>query len=433
MMTTILFIALQTVLIAGSGPAHVSGQFPDGLNLGAQSQDSSDAAMKAFSDARNLIKDGEWAKAEQSFNSFITSYPKDKDIAAAHYWLAFALKQQNQFQEADKWLLQLIEKFPGSSWVTDARTMRVEIAPRLNNKIVIEQGVSAENEEIKLAALQSLFEAKPERAIALAAEILKTGSGASRLMKEGAIALLTDADSKQAIPVLIEAARGETDYELRKKAVRALGIHDDESVLDPLKALVTQSADKEIARIAVRALAEHEGPRAQALLIEIARSNADAELRATAIKGLGEREQDSVVDELLKLFTSDRNETIRKEILSALAEIKLPRAQAAILEVARAADSVELRKRAIRALGDREEEQAVDSLIQLYDAEKDEGMKEVILNALGDSEQTKSLMKLMDVVRREPSLKLKKKALAMIGESDDPEAAKFLEELLKKN
>jgi HEAT repeat protein len=398
MMTTILFIALQIVLIASGGLAYISGQDPYRLNQFVQSQDSSDAAMKAFSEARNLIKDGEWAKAEQSFNRFIASHPKDKDIAAAHYWLAFALKQQNQFQEADKWLIQLIEKFPGSSWVTDARAMRVEIAPRLNNKKVIEQGVSAENEEIKVAALQSLFEAKPERAIAIAADILKSGSGASRLMKEGAIALLTDSDSKQAIPVLIEAARDETDYELRKKAVRALGIHDDESVLDPLKTLVVQSTDKEIARIAIRALAEHESPRAQALLIEIARSNADAELRATAIRGLGERKQDSVVDELLKLFASDRNETIRKKILSALSEIK-----------------------------------AVDSLIQLYDAEKDERMKEVILNALGESEQKKALRKLMDVVRREPSLRLKKKALAMIGESEDPEAMSFLEELLKKN
>src|SRR5262245_2186190 len=432
MMTTILLIALQTVLIAGGGLTYISGQNPERLDQGAQFQDSSDAAMKAFVDARNLIKDGEWARAEQGFNRFITGFPKDRDVAAAHYYLAFALKQQNRFQEADKWLIQLIEKFPESSWVTDAKAMRVELAPRLNNKKVIEQAVSAENDEIKLAALQSLFEAKPERAIALAAEILKRGSGASRLMREGAIALLADSDSKQAIPVLIDVALNETDHELHKKAVRALGDRDDESVLDPLKALIVQSADKEIARIAIRALAEHEGPRAQALLIEVARSNADMELRATAIKGLGERGQDTVVNELLKLFASDRNEIIRKAILSALSEIDLPSAQAAILEMARAADSAELRNKAIHALADQGGEKAVDILIQFYDTEKDERTREVILNALGDSEQKKALKKLMDIVEREPSLKLKKKALAKIGESGDPEAMKFLEKLLKK-
>ncbi|HEX2522013.1 MAG TPA: HEAT repeat domain-containing protein, partial [Terriglobia bacterium] len=247
MMTSILYIALQTVLIAGGSLAYISGQGPDMLNHFIQSQDS--AAMKAFSEGRNLIKDGEWAKAEQSFNSFIASYPEDKEIAAAHYWLALALKQQNQFQEADRRLLQLIEKFPRSSWVTDARAMRVEIAPRLKNNKVIEQGVSAENEEIRLAALQSLFEAKPERAAAIAADILKPASGASRLMKEGAISLLAESGSKQAVPALIDAARSETDPGLRKKAIQALGEFDDESVLEPLKSLVTQSSDKEIAHI----------------------------------------------------------------------------------------------------------------------------------------------------------------------------------------
>jgi len=432
-MTTILFIALQTVLIAAGGLAYVSGQDPDRLNQGAQSQDSSDEAMKAFSEARNLIKDGEWAKAEQSFNRFIASYPKDKEIAAAHYWLAFALKQQNQFQEADKWLTQLMEKFPGSSWVTDAKATRVEIAPKLNNNKVINQGVSAENEEIKLAALQSLFEAKPERAITIATDILKPGSGASRLMKDGAITLLADSGSKQAIPVLIDAARSETDLGLRKKAIRALGEFEDESVLEPLKSLATQSGDKEIAHIAVRAIAEHEGPRALTLLLEIARSNAGVELRSEAIDGLGERKEDSVVDELLKLFSADKNEKIRDEIISALSDMDLPSARAAILELALSAPSIESRKKAIEALGNQEGERAVDSLIQLYDTEKDERMKEVILDALGDSEEKKALGKLMDVVRKEPSLKLKKKALAMLGRSDDPEAMKFLEELLKKN
>ncbi len=435
-MTTILFIALQILLISGGGLDYAHnfwGQSPDRPDPGAQSRDSSDAAMKAFSEARNLIKDGEWAKAEQSFNRFIADHPKDKDIAAAHYWLAFALKQQSQFQEADDRLQQLIEKFPGSSWVTDARTMRVEIAPRLKNNKVIEQAVNAENEEIKLAALQSLFEAKPERAATIAADILKPGSGAGRQMKEGAITLLAESGSKHAVPALIDVARSETDPGLRRIAILALGEFEDESVLEPLKSLATQSGDKEIAQTAIRAMAEHEGSRATALLLEIARSNADVEIRSEAIKGLGERNEDSVVGELLKLFSAEKNETIRDEIISALSEIDLPSAQAAILELARSAQSAESRKKAIEALGEQDGERAVDSLIQLYDTEKDEGIKEVILNALGESEQKKALRKLMDVVRSEPSLKLKKKALATIGESDDPEAVKFLEEILKKD
>src|SRR5215510_15213072 len=98
-MKVILLIALQSVLFAGSSLGF--GQDLDRLNQFIQSQVSSDAATKVFSEARNLIKDGEWAKAEQSFKSFINDYPQDKDIAAATYWLAFALKQQKKFQDAD--------------------------------------------------------------------------------------------------------------------------------------------------------------------------------------------------------------------------------------------------------------------------------------------------------------------------------------------
>jgi HEAT repeat protein len=348
-----------------------------------------------------LIKDGQWAKAEQVFNRFIADYPQDKDIAAATYYLALALKEQNKFQDADRKLVQLIEKFPGSSWVTDAKTLRLEIAHKLGAnrlKELTEQGMKEANEEIRLAALQSLFEAKPERGVAIAADILKPGSGESRLMKEGAIGLLTDCETKEATALLIETVRNETDYELRKKAVRALGIHDDESVLEPLKSLVNQSTDKDIARIAMRALAEHQSPRAQAFLIEIARSSADEQMRGIAIRRLGEIEQ---LDELLKLFASEKNKSIRDEIIHVLGEMRHPR--------------------------------AVDSLIQFYDVEKDEETKEIMIRALGESEEQKALRKLMDIVRREPSLKLKKKALSVIGESDDPEAVKFLEELLKKN
>ena len=434
-MKVILLIALPSVLFAGSSLGF--GQDLDRLNQFIQSQGSSDAATKTFSEARNLIKDGEWAKAEQSFSRFIADYPQDKDIAAATYWLGYALKQQNRFQDADKTLAQLIEKYPGSSWVTDARALRIEIAPRLTNNGgtggVIRDGVKDPEEEIRLAALQSLFEAKPERGVAMAADILKPGSGESRLMKEGAIALLIDCEIKPAINLLIDTVRNETDYELRKKAVRALGIHDDESVLDPLKSLVTQSTDKEIARIAVQALAEHQGQRAQSMLVEIARSNADLELRASAIQGLGDHEDESAVNELFKLYSSDKDETIRKEIISALGEINLPSAQLRLFEIARSAEGAKLRHMAIQAMGEQEGERAVDNLIQLYDSEKDEGTKEVILDALGESNEKKALRKLIDVARKDPSLKLRKKALASIGESDDPEAIKFLEELLKKN
>jgi HEAT repeat protein len=353
----IALLILQAVLITAACCESVGAQSPS-------------AAATAFREARDLIKDSEWQKAEARFNRFIAEFPKDREVPAALYWLAFSLKQQGKFPAADAAVTRLAQQYPASTWVNDARALRVEIAPRLKNSQVIEQGVTDTNDEIKLAALQSLFEAGPDRALAIAAGILKPGSSSSRLLKEGAITLLEDSEDRQAIPVLVEVARADPDTRLRKKAIEALEDFDD----DP-----------------------------------------------------------AIADELLKLLASEKDATLQEALIDALEDIEDPRAGVALGELARTSPSIALRRLAIEALGDREDDSAAESLIQLYDAEKDERVKEDILEALGDSEHKPALRKLTDVALRDPSLRLRKRALALIGDSDDPDALKFLEELLRKN
>lgn len=304
--------------------------------LAAEGQDS--AAAAAFRQARDLVNAGDWSQAEERLNRFVTEFVADREVPAALYWLAFAHKQQNEFPVADGVLTRLIARFPQSPWVGDARAMRVEIAPRLKNTQVIEQGVRDSNDEIKLAALQSLFEARPERAVAIATDLLKAGSGASRVMREGALELLADAEVAEAVPVLAEVARSDPDQRLRIEAIEALG--------------------------------EIRSERAEAPLVELARSG-DFEIRRHAIEALAERAQDGG--------------TLR----------------------------------------------ALQSLMAIYDAEPDERLKEEIIDLLGESRETAALNKLMQIAAGDSSTKLRKEALSAIGDSDHPDAAAFLEKLLK--
>jgi hypothetical protein len=345
------------------------------------------AAIAAFREARDLIGDGEWARAEARFNSFIAGFPQDRDIPAALYWLAFSLKQQSKYAPTDAALTRLIQQYPSSTWANDARAMRVEIAPRLGNNQVIAQGASDANDEIRLAALQSLFESRPERAVAMASDILKQGSGASRLLKEGAVSLLGDSETTDAIPVLLQVARNDTDMRVRRTAVEALGEIEDTSTLEPLKGLALQSTDLGVARAAIEALGDHEGG-SRKFLLEIVRSNISAELRAEAIEALGEIENDPAVIEDLT-------------------------------EIARTASSVDLRIRAIEALSEHETESAVDSLTRLYDLEKDLRVKEEIIGALGETESTSALRKLNQIAAQETSTRLKRLALEAIEELEE--------------
>jgi HEAT repeat protein len=391
------------------------------------------AATAAFREARDLIGDGEWLKAETAFNRFIAAYPKDPQTAAALYWLAFSLKQQNKFAAADATLTRLIEEHPSQTgWQNDARAMRMEIAPRLRNNQVIEQGVSDTDDEIRLAALQSLFESRPERAVAMVSEILKPGSGSSRLLKEGAVTLLGDSETTEAIPVLVQVAQNDTDMRVRRKAAEALGEIEDSAVVEPLRSLALQSSDTGVARAAIEALSE-QGAIARPALVEIVRSGRSVDLREEAIEALGEIEgEPAVVADLLAIMSSAKEPQLQQGAIEALGEIELPQAEDALAQIARTSTSPEVRRQAIEALADHETESAGESLARLYDSEKDESVKEEIIDALEGTESRLAMRKLAQIAARDTSTRLRKLALSALAKFEDAEAVKLLEEALRE-
>src|SRR6476619_2952269 len=59
-------------------------------------QTKTDAADVIFRSGRDLITDQEWAKAQEKFNQLISTYPNDKNVDAAMYWMAYALNKQSK-------------------------------------------------------------------------------------------------------------------------------------------------------------------------------------------------------------------------------------------------------------------------------------------------------------------------------------------------
>ena len=70
-------------------------------------------------------------------------------------------------------------------------------------------------------------------------------------------------------------------------------------------------------------------------------------------------------------------------------------------------------------------------MIQLYDSEKSDEVKKKLVFSLGQTGKKRALQKMMDIAKRDPSLQVRKDAIFWLGQSRDPEAAKFLEEILK--
>ncbi|HEV7904147.1 MAG TPA: HEAT repeat domain-containing protein, partial [Pyrinomonadaceae bacterium] len=402
------------------------GSDQDRAKLNRFVQTGNTPAMQMFRAGRDLIENEEWAKAAETFRSFIQTYPRDNDVDAALYWYAYALKRQGNTKEAAKALKRLIKDFERSGWREEADAMLTELAPALGQTEIINDALGKENEELKIIALQSLFESNPDRALAFVSEWLKPNSTASRRMKESAVSLLGAHGGKQAVPILLDIARNQPDAKLRQTAIHRLGEAGGEQVMDELMRIYTSDPDIKIKQQVLHALAEMDGVRASAKLLEIAQNQSgDVELRKTAIARLGERE--GAFDNLARIYDTERTLEIRKRLLNSFAESEDPRADAKLLEVARNGDNVELRRYAVRRLGEHNGEAMLDELMRLYQTEKELDVKRDILNAFSDMDSPRAKTKLYEVARNPAeNVDLRRNVINRIGEHHDEQAVGLL-------
>jgi HEAT repeat protein len=448
------------------------------------------ASMQIFREGRDFIEAQNWQRAAEKFNDFITGYPKDKDIDAALYWYAYALQKQNRKDESADVLIKLVKRFPGSSWRQEAQAMLVV----LGRKDAVDAALDRDDCEIKILALQSLFQADEERAIGIATEALRVNPQKCQNFQAAVLSILGSHGGPKVTPILLDIARNNPDPKLRLTAIRRLGDQKSDQITDELikiydadqtkevrgqvlRALIegntprgvakvmeiarsgndiaarqyairfigemndTASLDaliqiydadktKEIRSQVIRALAEREDQRARAKLFDIARQGETPELRIEAIRRLGDNQR-VTLDELLQLYTSETNVQIKQGLLRAFGDSTDPRAVTKLLDIARGNDAIELRTYAVRQLGEKDDEQTVNQLISFYDAEQNMQVKMALLRGFGDSKQKSAVRKLMTIAKSDPSVELRKVAVRYLGDSKDPEALKFLEELLK--
>jgi HEAT repeat protein len=471
--------------------AHASDQDIAKLNRFVQSSRANTASMQIFREGRDFIETQNWQKAAEKFNDFIKGYPKDRELDAALYWYGYALEKQNRKEEAKAPLIRLVRSFRNSSWRQEALALLVV----LGEKELVDQSVQQDNCEIKMLALQSLFQADRERAIGLVTEALRaTPTAQCQGFQAAAVSMLGSYGGPRVVPILLDIARSNADQKLRLTAIKRLGEQHNEQVTDELIKIYDADRTREIRGQILRALVESRTQRGTAKVIEIARSGDEVPVRQVAIRYLGDLKDAASLDELIRIYDADKTKEIRFQIIRALSEredpkarTKLfdiarqgdtpelriealrrlssqkritidelmqlyasesslqikqgllrsfsdsndPRAQAKLFEIARGNDPIELRSYAIRRLGEKDDEQTVNQLVSLYDSEQNLQLKGTLVRAFGDSKQKPALRKLMTIARNDQSVELRKLAVRYLGESKDPEALKFLEDLLK--
>jgi HEAT repeat protein len=425
-----VFVFLAGVIIGGIFLVNgLAQQDLDRANRFVQTQNA--AAARVFNEGRDLIGDEAWKEAEGKFRSFVSTYPKEKNLDAALYWLAFTQVKQEKYHEAEKQLKRLLAEFPRSNWADDASALRVQIAQQVGNPEIINQTLNEDDVEVKIVALESLFSSNPERGVAYVSEMLKPGSKASQRLKEAGIELLRRHGGKQAVSLLLDVIRNQSDQKLRVIAIQTLGRTGDESVLPLLKDLATTSTDEDISKAAIFAISRFDGEGARSMLLDLARNGKSVEVRKDAIFWLSQH-GDTAMDELMQIYATDSSTEVKKQIVFALKRMNSPRSLAKLYEIARNnGEHTDVRKDALHWIGQSGDKPSLDFLIQMYDSEKDEEIKQQIIFALSRTNDKRAVQKMIDIARRDSSVDLRKQAIFWLGRSSDPEAQRFLEDLLK--
>jgi tetratricopeptide (TPR) repeat protein len=428
----ILLVLLSAIVAFGQQRSSSSSA---STNRSTQQSD----ATTVFRSARDLITDGEWAKAQEKFSEYVNAFPNEKNLDAALYWLAYTQQKLTHYDQCRATIKRLLEQYPDTSWKEDARLLLAQmvgssaiayqdLVTTLNAKAAVASTLSDsaiyapatplapvavtpmpgqtvgvgvgrgpmvwsvepstdDNPddpcEFKIVVLQALFQTDFQRGIMAATEWLKPGSTQTVRCKGAALTLLGRNGGKAVTPVILGVARSEPDLKLRARAISTLGAINDDSVLDALRDFALKSQENDIVEASLYALSKHTGERAIAVLSDIAVSGKTVGQRKLAILSISTRPGEPAVDALFRIYDSDQSVEIRRAVISGFANRKSERAGNKLLEIARSFDNIELRKGAISAISRRGGDKAIDFLLSLYDSEKNEELKDQILNSLG--------------------------------------------------
>jgi HEAT repeat protein len=86
--------------------------------------------------AKDLIADEQWARAVDELKAAAAD-PKETNKDEALFWLAHSQNQSRDFEGAVETIRRLERAFPASRWVKPARSLRIEIAQRLQRNDVL--------------------------------------------------------------------------------------------------------------------------------------------------------------------------------------------------------------------------------------------------------------------------------------------------------
>ena len=345
---------------------------------------------KRLGRAKDYIADEQWPRAIEELRAAVAD-PKEPRKDEALYWLAHSLNQSGDQASSVETIGRLERDFPSSMWVKPARSLRIEIAVRLNRSDVL--------------WWTALPPAAPPAPVP---------------PKPPAQGRAPKAPVPPKAPPVWYTDKYDPDADLRIQALWGLMKTDADKVVPILGQIAFESENPGPASRAVFMLAQSSLPTARAMVIRVAMT-APEPVRLAAVRDLGRFGGPEASKELLSLYTT-ANEPVKLQIVKALGE----RAETvALLRIVESEKDGTLRFSAIAGLG---QAGGVVPLAKLYKSASPRGKRPIIVGlftARADAE-------LIRICEAERDTELRKEALERLRLLGTPKAKEYLQKASEK-
>jgi hypothetical protein len=306
---------------------------------------------KRMERAKDLIADEQWVRAIDELKAAAADQ-KEPNRDEALFWLAHSLNQARDSGAAVETIRRLEREFPSSRWVKPARSLRIEIAQRLQRNDVLWYTAAPPPPP----PTQPVPVAPPPAPTA----VVPPAPAAPRTPRPAQLAPPPAAPAPAVRPVPPEPAPRPPlpppawvpenylpDMDMRIQAMASLIRTDAPRVIPMLREIALESGSVDEARRALFVLAQSGRPEARTTVIEVAKKGPEL-VRLAAVRELGRLEGPAVASDLLQVY-STADERVKFQVLSALGQRD---ATAALAGIAQSEKDRRLRDVAIVTLGE---------------------------------------------------------------------------------
>jgi len=270
----ILNLLLTCLFFVGKTPRAVAQDVPSASLLDQQTAEKANSREDdVYSSAKDALDDGEYDNAIKEFDEVVKMRGRKAD--AAMYWKAYALNKAGNRGQALATLADMRKAFPKSNWVREADKAELEWRGSANPEAI-------SDEELKLLALQSLMNSDPDKAVPLLDKVIQ-GNNSPKL-KDKALFVLSQSGSEKAQQILLTLAKANNQPDLQKRAIRYMGMNGNGRNRTVLKEIYSSSADLGVKKTVFQAWLMC-GCKDDVLAV--ARTEKSPELRKEAIRYLG--------------------------------------------------------------------------------------------------------------------------------------------------